>query len=50
MVNKANAEIRAAVSLIISEDISALKKIVKKMANTPSKNGLNIRKRERGKK
>ena len=47
---KLNADIKAAVSLIIDEDLSALKNILKSLANTPSKTGLNIRKRARGKK
>ena len=50
MVNKINAEMKAAISLIINEDLSALKKIFKNPVNTPSKTGLNIKKKARGKK
>ena len=47
---KINADIKAAVSLIIYEDLSALKNILKSLANTPSKTGFSIRKKVRGKK
>ena len=50
MVNKTNVDIKAAVSLIITENLTAIKNLLRKSANTPSKTGLNIRKRARGKK
>lgn len=50
MTNKMNADIKAAVSIIINEDLSALKNIYKKFANTPPKIDLSIRKRAKGKK
>jgi hypothetical protein len=50
MVNKTNAGIKAAISLIINEDLSALKSIFKNSTNTPSKTGLNTKKKARGKK
>ena len=50
MVNKTNADIKAAVSLIISENLIALKNVIKKIANNPSKTGFNNRKKARGNK
>ncbi len=50
MVNKINADIKAAISLIIYEDLAALKNIFKNLTNTPSKTGFNVRKKVRGKK
>ena len=50
MANKVNSGLKAAVSIIINEDLSALKNVVKKLTNTPPKTDDSIRNRARGKK
>ena len=50
MVSKRNADVKAAISIIIYEDLSALKSIIRNLTNTPSKTGLKVRKKARGKK
>lgn len=50
MAKKMNADVKAAVSIIINEDLSALKNIYKKFAHIPPKTDFSIRKRAKGKK
>jgi hypothetical protein len=50
MVNRLNADIKAAVSLIIKEDFSVLRNIIKKSGNIPSKTGFKIKKENRNQK
>ncbi len=50
MVKKVNRDVKGAVSLIIEEDISALKQIFKNLANKPPKTRLYIKKTDGGKK
>lgn len=44
MIDKLNADIKAAVSLIIQEDVSVLKKLFKGSDNLPPKTSLKIKK------
>lgn len=50
MAKKANRDVKGAVSLIIEEDVAALKNIFRNLANKPPKTRLYIKKTDGGKK
>jgi hypothetical protein len=50
MVKKANMNVKGAVSLIIEEDVAALKHILRNFTNKPPKTRLYIKKTDGGKK
>ena len=44
MINKFNADIKAAITLIIQENVSVLKRLIQRFYNVPPKTSLSIKK------